>query len=181
MRGPARANDTNNTMVHKLAAALQAMLKRNPERMDYYKQYTMIVADYNREKDRVTIEETFARLFALVQAMEEEDKRAVREGLSEPELAIFDKLLKDGLSKKDREQVKQASKRLLEEILRIIGPIDRWVEKETTRGMVESAINDEIFRVLPTPPFSEAEKQALALKLFDHVMGQSLNGEMRVA
>lgn len=28
MRGPARANDTNNTMVHKLAAALQAMLKR---------------------------------------------------------------------------------------------------------------------------------------------------------
>jgi hypothetical protein len=27
MRGPARANDTNNTMVYKLAAALQAVLK----------------------------------------------------------------------------------------------------------------------------------------------------------
>ena len=28
MRGPARANDTKNTMVYKLAAALQALLKR---------------------------------------------------------------------------------------------------------------------------------------------------------
>ena len=28
MRGPARANDTKNTMVYKLAAVLQALLKR---------------------------------------------------------------------------------------------------------------------------------------------------------
>ena len=35
---------------------LQAMLARNPLRMDYYKRYQEIVAGYNREKDRVTVE-----------------------------------------------------------------------------------------------------------------------------
>ena len=31
---------------------LAQMLARNPMRMDYYKRYQDIVADYNREKDR---------------------------------------------------------------------------------------------------------------------------------
>ena len=41
---------------------LAEMLARNPSRMDYQQRYEQIVADYNREKDRVTIEETFRRL-----------------------------------------------------------------------------------------------------------------------
>ena len=40
---------------------LAQMLAQNPLRMDYYRKYAEIVADYNREKDRVTIEETFAQ------------------------------------------------------------------------------------------------------------------------
>jgi type I restriction enzyme R subunit len=41
---------------------LQQMLRTNPQRTDYYKKYQEIIADYNREKDRVTVEETFTRL-----------------------------------------------------------------------------------------------------------------------
>ena len=41
---------------------LAQMLARNPMRMDYYKKYQEIIADYNREKDRVTVEDTFRRL-----------------------------------------------------------------------------------------------------------------------
>ena len=33
------------------------MLAQNPLRMDYYKKYSEIIADYDRDKDRVTIEE----------------------------------------------------------------------------------------------------------------------------
>ena len=40
------------------------MLARNPMRMDYYKKYQEIIADYNREKDRATVEATFAQLVA---------------------------------------------------------------------------------------------------------------------
>jgi type I restriction enzyme, R subunit len=38
------------------------MLARNPMRMDYYRKYQEIIADYNREKDRVAVETTFAAL-----------------------------------------------------------------------------------------------------------------------
>ena len=78
---------------------LAEMLARNPTRMDYQIKYEEIVADYNREKDRTTIEETFRRLVELVNSLDEEQKRATREGLTEDELAMFDLLLKDGLDR----------------------------------------------------------------------------------
>jgi type I restriction enzyme, R subunit len=48
---------------------LAEMLARNPMRMDYQIKYEEIVADYNREKDRTTIEETFRRLVELVNSL----------------------------------------------------------------------------------------------------------------
>ena len=89
------------------------MLARNPMRMDYQIEYEEIVAAYNAEKDRTSIEETFRRLVALVASLDEEQKRSAREGLTEDELAIFDLLQKEGLDKTARERVKQASKELL--------------------------------------------------------------------
>ena len=56
-----------------------------------------LVADYNREKDRVTIEETFRRLIELMDELDAEQRRAVEEGLNEDELALFDLLNKDDL------------------------------------------------------------------------------------
>jgi type I restriction enzyme R subunit len=46
---------------------LADMLARNPLRMDYQQKYEEIVADYNREKSRTTIEETFRRLIEFGQ------------------------------------------------------------------------------------------------------------------
>jgi len=71
---------------------LQQMLARNPLRMDCYKRYTEIIAEYNRERDRVTVEQTFTRLAELAASLDEEEKRAAREGLTEGELAVFDLL-----------------------------------------------------------------------------------------
>jgi type I restriction enzyme R subunit len=58
---------------------LAKMLQQNPQRMDYYRKYQEIVADYNREKDRTTIEDTFARLVELVQNLDAEQRRAAEE------------------------------------------------------------------------------------------------------
>jgi len=48
---------------------LAQMVAQNPLRMDYYKKYAGIVADYNREKDRVSIEDTFAKLVDLASSL----------------------------------------------------------------------------------------------------------------
>ena len=156
---------------------LSQMLRLNPERMDYYKRYSEIVADYNREKDRVTLEDTFARLMEFVQALDEEQLRHVREGLSEDELAVFDLLQRDNLTQAQRERVKDASRSLLAELERSVAELDRWTQKEQTQAEIRSLIFDRIHQSLPTPPYSESDKEAAAHSTFLLIFQKSQNGD----
>lgn len=187
-----KLRDEFATKVKRKATALQdirqvvedklaKMIANNPQRMNYYKKYMEIIADYNREKDRVTIEETFAKLIDLVKNLDVEQRRAVQEGLSEHELALFDLLKKDRLTKADRESVKQASRTLLNSVSKLIAPLERWTEKEQTQAEVEVFILDNLYRLLPTPPFSEEEKQIAARRVYQYVWQQSLSGLFPVA
>ncbi len=155
---------------------LADMLARNASRMNYQLKYEEIVAGYNSEKDRVTIEETFRRLMELIGALDEEQKRAVEEGLSEDELAVFDLLKKDNLGKAERERVKQASRDLLASIKSRLAELDRFWEKEQTKADVEVFILDEVFTSLPTPPFTAEEKRVVAASIYAHVWQQAVNG-----
>jgi type I restriction enzyme R subunit len=160
---------------------LAEMLARNPTRMDYQRKYEEIVAEYNREKDRTTIEETFRRLVELVNSLDEEQKRATREGLREDELALFDLLQKDGLDKTARERVKQASRELLASIKALLAELDRFWEKEQTKADVEVFILNEVFAMLPTPPFTAEEKKAVADSVYAHIWQQAMNGGLAKA
>lgn len=155
---------------------LAEMLARNPMRMDYQIKYEEIVAAYNTEKDRASIEETFRRLMELVASLDEEQKRSAREGLSEDELAIFDLLQKDGLEKTTRERIKQASRALLASLQIRLAALDRFWEKEQTKADVQVFIMDEVFMNLPTPPFSEEEKNLIVSNVYAHVWQQAMNG-----
>lgn len=155
---------------------LAEMLARNPSRMDYQRKYEAIVADYNREKDRTTVEETFRRLMELVNSLDEEQKRATREGLDEDELAMFDLLLRDGLDQTARERVKQASQDLLVAVKARLAELDRFWEKEQTKADIEIFILDEVFTKLPDPPFTPAEKKLVAFNVYAHVWQQSVGG-----
>ena len=171
-RKAAAIEDMRKIVEEKLAQ----MLARNPQRMDYYRRYSEIIADYNREKDRVTMEETFANLLDLAADLSAEQQRAVKEGLMEDELALFDLLYKPPLWKATRERLKLASKSLLESVTKLIAPLERWTEKEQTKALVEAEILDHLFQVLPSPPFTDEEKQAVAKKVHEHVWQQSAGG-----
>lgn len=153
---------------------LAQMLAQNPLRMDYEKKYQEIIASYNQDKDRATVEETFARLMNLANSLDAEQRRAVEEGLSEEQLALFDLLLRDDLSKTDHERIKQASCVLLTGVLAAIAPLDRWTEKEQTRAEVETFILDQVFQTLPEPPYTTDDKQAVAATVYRHIWQQSV-------
>lgn len=155
---------------------LAEMLARNPTRMDYQQKYEAIVGDYNREKDRVTIEDTFRQLAELIESLDEEQQRAVVEGLSEDELALFDLLKKENLGAAERERVKQASRELLASIKESLAELDRFWEKEQTKADVEVFILDRVFTSLPTPPFTADEKKVVAANVYAHVWQQSIRG-----
>ena len=160
---------------------LAQMLAFNPMRMDYQQKYEEIVADYNREKDRVTIEETFRRLTELIEELDAEQRRAVEEGLSEDELALFDLLRKEDLGRAARERVKQASRDLLASINARLKDLDRFWEKEQTKADVKVHILNEVYANLPTPPFTPQEKEAMAAEVYTHVWQQAVRGEVAMA
>jgi type I restriction enzyme, R subunit len=152
------------------------MLAHNPLRMDYYRRYQEIVADYNREKDRTTVEQTFAALVELVESLDAEQKRAAEEGLTEEELALFDLLQNGNLSGAARERIKQASKGLLTSLHGLLARMERWTEKEQTRSEIEAFVMDQLFVTLPTPPFSDEEKLQIAHRVYTHVWQESAAG-----
>lgn len=152
---------------------LADMLAANPLRMDYYRRYQEIIANYNREKDRATVEATFAALVELVESLDNEHQRAAREGLSETELALFDLLQKDNLNATDRERIKQSSKHLLTSLRALLRSMPRWTETATTQAEVQTSILDELWTTLPRPPFAEEEIAPISQRVYDYVWQRS--------
>ena len=172
-RKHAALQDIREVVEKKLAQ----MLARNPMRMDYYKKYQEIIADYNREKDRTTVEATFAQLVALAASLDAEQKRAAEEGLTDDELALFDLLFKASISKKDRERLKQASQGLLSSLRSLLAPMPTWLQNATTQAEVRVFILDRLYQTLPRPPYTEDETQDIASRVYDYVWQRSTSGD----
>ena len=173
----AALEDIRDVIEQKLAQ----MLAANPMRMDYYKRYQEIIADYNREKDRVTVEETFAKLVALAASLDAEQRRAIDEGLTDDELALFDLLFKENISKKDREHLKQASQALLSSLRDLLAPMPGWLHNAATQAAVEVFILDRLYETLPRPPFDDAETEEIASRVYEYVRQRSASGQGLVA
>ncbi|HXH91763.1 MAG TPA: type I restriction endonuclease subunit R [Thermoanaerobaculia bacterium] len=172
-RKHAALQDIRDIVEQKLAA----MLAANPLRMDYYRRYQEIVADYNREKDRVTVEATFAALVDLVASLDDEQQRAAREGLGETELAFFDLMRRDTLSAADRERLKQVSRHLLSTLQALLSRMPRWTENESTQAEVQTSILDELYETLPRPPFEEDEINDISERVYQFVWKKSSRSE----
>ena len=121
----------------------------------------------------MTIERTFEKLLKLVAELDREDSRAVREGLDEESLALFDLLRKDGLSAGETRKVKKAAVGLLEILKAEIGRVSRWREKEATRDAVRAAagnfLRDEETGLL-SPRYSDEEVETRVAHVYRHVL-----------
>ena len=143
--GRYRVLDNGRMQLDSVRQRLAQMLAQNPLRMNYEKKYQEIIAAYNQDKDRATIEDTFAKLLDVMAALDVEQQRAVQEGLSEDQLALFDLVQRGDLNKTERERIKQASRDLLAGVMAVIAPLDRWTEKEQTQAEVEIFMRDICF------------------------------------
>jgi type I restriction enzyme R subunit len=145
---------------------------QNPLRTNFQQHYEQIVSEYNREKDRVTIEQTFEALFKLVQELDDEEHRAVREGLDEESLAIFDLLRKQDLNAAEIKRIKAVAVQLLERLKAEKLQVDHWRDKEATRDAVRVAIRDYLWDEatgLPVDAFAEEDVEMRAEEVFRHI------------
>ena len=163
---------TVQTLKDAVERKLQRLLARNLLRVDFQERYEEIVAAYNREKDRAIIERTFEVLIKLVKELDEEESRAVREGLDEESLAIFDLLTKPDLNAPDVKRIKEVAVALLQTLKAEKLRVDQWRDREATRAAVRVTIRDFLWSDetgLPIDDYSEAEVTARAEDVFRHV------------
>jgi type I restriction enzyme, R subunit len=164
------------TTVQNLKEAIENKLKRlleqNPLRTDFQRHYEEIIAAYNREKDRQTIEATFEALLRFVESLDEEEKRAMKLGLDEESLAVFDLLMKPDLTKGDIEKIRNVAQELLKTLKERKLKVENWREKEATRDAVRQTIRDFLWSDdtgLPVENYSEEDVSAMSEEVYRHV------------
>ena len=171
-----------NTQVQNLKVAIEKrlsfMLAQNPLRTNFQQRYENLIAEYNREKDRPTIEKTFETLLKLVADLDEEKERSVREGLDEPTLAVFDLLKKDDLTPGEIKHIKTVAVDLYARLEVELARIRDWQNREATRDRVKLTILDFLYSDetgLPSS-YSEAEVTIKSDMVFGHFLYHQQHG-----
>lgn len=118
---------------------LEQMAARNPTRRTLVERFEKLVAEYN--SGSLSAAELFNELLALLGDMNVEDQRAVREGLTEEELAIFDILTQPEpkLVPEEEDLVRRVARSLLEKLKQERLVLD-WRLKERAKAAVKATI-----------------------------------------
>ncbi|MCO6045920.1 type I restriction endonuclease subunit R [Aeoliella sp. ICT_H6.2] len=166
-----RQNSTVQDLRQAVENRLQKLLAANPLRTDFQQHYEQIVSEYNREKDRLTIERTFEALLRLTQELSEEEHRAMREGLDEESLAMFDLLKKDSLTPRDIKRIKEVAINLLATLKDEKLKVDQWRDKESTRDGVHKEIYDFLYSDSTGLPesYEPEEIETITEEVYRHV------------
>ena len=167
----------NNADVERLknilSYKLKEMIKFNSTRVDYQFKFQELIDDYNSGSSNV--EAFFNELVKFSNNLNVEDRRAIVEGLTEEELALFDKLKKPKLPEKDKNQLKKIAKELLHKLQPAKLVLD-WRKKQQTRASVMLEIERELDVGLPESytPTDYKEKCNVAFQHFyDNYFGEN--------
>lgn len=161
-----RKRSSARRLIGQLEMSAEAAAQRNPSRRDLVAQLRRLIDDYNAGS--FNVDEMLRRLQALSRQLSEEEQRTAREGLAEPELAVFDLLTRPDpvLTDEEREEVKRVARKLMEHIQdRLV--LD-WRRKAQTREAARSLVKD-ILEELPEEPYGPEVWERKAGIVFDHI------------
>jgi len=131
------------TVIEKLKAAIEKrlldMVRLNPSRLDYLLKFQEMIAEYNAGSKNIEL--FLKRLTTYISLLDDEERRGIREGLSEEELALFDILTKPEvkMTEKERAAVKKVAQTLLER-LRSEKLVLDWKKRQQSRADVRLVI-----------------------------------------
>lgn len=170
-RSPAKKTTVQN-LKQVIEKRLRRMMQQNPLRTDFQKYYENIVAEYNSEKDRLNIENTFEELLKFVNELDKEEDRAVIEGLDQESLAIYDLLKKPDLKPLEIKKIKNTAQFLLEKLKQEKLKIGHWREKESSKDAVQLVIRDFLWDEqtgLPVETYTEDDVLQKTEDVFRHI------------
>lgn len=157
---------------------LENMVAKNPSRADFMEKLQKLIEKYN--SGSMNIEAFFQELMNFTEDLQEEDQRAIREGLTEEELALFDIITKPApeMSNKEVAQVKAMCRELLEKLKKEKLVLD-WRKKAQAKGDVRRTLEIVFDRGLPES-FDETVYNEKCEAAFHHLMTSYYGGGQSV-
>lgn len=142
------------------------MLQLNKMRMNYYEQFQKLIEEYN--SGAANVDAFFAQLVSFARDLSQEEQRGIAQNLTDEELSIFDILTRPNmkLNRKEKEQVKQVAKELLDTLKAERLVLD-WRKKQQARAAVQLAI-EQMLDKLPEAYAAKVYKEKSAL-VYQHV------------
>lgn len=138
-----RKNTVTDSLVNAIESRLSQMVNLNRTRIDYMEKFQKMINEYNSgacDKDAF-----FENLMKFIKELNDEDKRGMKEGLSDEELAIFDLLTKPEmkLDHKELQMVKGVARDLLKRLKEEKLVLD-WRKRMQSRALVKLSIEDAL-------------------------------------
>lgn len=166
-------SNQKNAVVFDLQEAiekqLEQMVRQNPIRLEFYEKYKTIIAEYNAGKDIQAVQKAFDDLNVFMQnELNPEQERAMREGLNEESLAVFDLLKKSTLTADEEKVVKKVAVETLKILKAEKLKVDRWRESTQIKSQVRTMITDSL-QYLPPKPYLDEELPDIELLVYQHV------------
>ncbi len=157
---------------------LESMVARNPSRSDFMEKLQELIEKYNAGS--LNIEAFFKQLMTFTGELQQEDQRAIREGLTEEELALFDIITKPAPEMSDKEvaRVKTMCRELLATLKKEKLVLD-WRKKAQAKGDVRRTLEVAFDQGLPSS-FDEPLYNEKCEAAFHHLMTSYYGGGQSV-
>jgi len=163
----AKKNIEIERLKNAISQTLYEMILKNRTRIDWREKFETLIEEYN--SDKVDMSSFFDQLVQFSQSLNEEEKRALEEGLGEEELAVYDLLTKPAilLKKDEKQKVKEVVQRLLKRLKQNDLVID-WRYNEQNRARVRVAITEELEK-LPREAFTLDIFRQKCIAIYNHI------------
>ena len=173
--------ENKNIAAESLSAELEEKIKemarKNKIRKHFLDRLNSLIHEYNSgSRD---LDAFFEELLVLAKELSEEDARAIKENLTEEELAIFDLLIKEKLNPDEVDRVKKVTHELLAKLKTEKFVLD-WKRKEETRADVKITIRDMLYDNLPEPAYTDKDCEDRTQKVYFHIYDNYVDAKVNV-
>ena len=163
-----------------LESKLADLLTQNSTRIDFAQRLQKVIDAYNA--GATATENYYDELTAFADTLKAEAERAIREGLTEDELELFDLLKKEQMTQDETQRVKLSAKRLLHRLAQEHPKVlvQDWFKDQQTQRQVRSEIERVLDAELPVS-YERALFQQKCDKVYDLVVDHASRGRRWVA
>lgn len=174
--GEGKENILMEKLTNELERKLEDMVRRNKMRKDFLTRLKKLIDEYNLGTR--SVDDTIEELRKLSESADEELERAIKESLTEEQLAIYDLLKKNPLTPQEEDQVKSTAVELLAALKTEQLVLD-WRKFQARRAAVKSTINDYVYDGLPKS-YEDTECEEKAHLVYQHIYDAYVDSEESV-